>query len=781
MFVGREEELARLAALSGAPLVTLWGTGGVGKTRLAREHGGERAVFTDLTGARTRADLLTAIAHALGGPEDARLAARDRLVIADHADRLQPEARAALASIGHVIVTSRSALAVDGEIAIELTPLDEAAASDLFEALTGLPPSDVTRAIVRRLDALPLAIELAAARVPILGASGLLARLDRKLDVLGALRGTIAWSWEQLDEDGRAALAAAARFEGELDALLYEAVLGDPSEGRALDRLEALRAQALVQVRAGGRLFVLESVRDFVREIAPDAVAALRARHATAILARAEPLAEAVRMGFDATDLEPLRADLEVIARGPDDDAPRARRALATLLMVTGSSGAAAELLAGSDVIERGEALRLAGRHRDAISLLEGLPDIDAALTRGASMRALGDTAAALREHETALARAAGDRAREARALGELGADHQSEGHLALARERHAAAIALHLALGSRRAEGTQRSFLAVATHRAGDPAGALALHGAALAIHRASSHRRLAGAELLHLGFVHHELAAYDEARASFAEARRELAAAGATALLAFGFVLSARLEVDDEHTAEALVFLAQATTTASAPWPRLAATHALVSGHLALGRGDRAGASAHYAASLAASRDVEVGFEVLTPAYRAFASGDRTDLDREKVLAHENPYLVVAFDVLVAAAAPEMSSGAARASSEVRRALRFAHARRSFAIDEDGKRVTLPDGKVIELARRKNVRLVLLALANARRTSPGQAVSPETLLEAGWPGERMRADTATKRLHTAIWTLRSLGLEPLLLTEGDGYLFDPRFPLVF
>ncbi len=107
------------------------------------------------------------------------------------------------------------------------------------------------------------------------------------------------------------------------------------------------------------------------------------------------------------------------------------------------------------------------------------------------------------------------------------------------------------------------------------------------------------------------------------------------------------------------------------------------------------------------------------------------------------------------------------------------FAGARRALAIENEGRRVVLPDGSTIDLSRRKNVRLVLLALAEARLTAPGTAVLPETLLEAGWSGERMRADAATKRLHTAIWTLRSVGLEALLLTVGDGYLLDPRTDL--
>jgi DNA-binding SARP family transcriptional activator len=75
--------------------------------------------------------------------------------------------------------------------------------------------------------------------------------------------------------------------------------------------------------------------------------------------------------------------------------------------------------------------------------------------------------------------------------------------------------------------------------------------------------------------------------------------------------------------------------------------------------------------------------------------------------------------------------------------------------------------------------VRLVLLELARARSESPGRVVLPEALLEAGWAGERMRPEAATKRLHTAIWTLRSLGFEALLATEGEGYLLDPRIGL--
>ena len=118
-------------------------------------------------------------------------------------------------------------------------------------------------------------------------------------------------------------------------------------------------------------------------------------------------------------------------------------------------------------------------------------------------------------------------------------------------------------------------------------------------------------------------------------------------------------------------------------------------------------------------------------------------------------------------------------RASSEIRRALAFAGARPSVRVAYEARSIILPDGRSVDFTRRKNVRLVLLALAQARRADPGTPLTPDALVAAGWPGERMRADAALKRLHTAIWTLRSMGLEDLLVTREDGYFLDPAVPI--
>lgn len=922
-FVGRTREITRLEELREAPLVTLWGPGGVGKTRLAREHvvreqaRGRVAAWSDLAGARGRREVVTVLAAALGvvlssGDDEVAALARaargqGALVVADNVEQLDGDARAALAELvasgARVLVTSRERLGVAPEVAVPVAPLDEEDGLVLFTSLAGAAANAnagaaarvgaraaegdgaaMARSIVKRLDALPLAIELAAARVPLLGAAELLARLDRKLDVLGTakadrparhatLRAAIAWSWDLLDDDERHALMACATFEAPFDAALAEAVMGGDEAG-ALDRLERLRGRALVHASAGrgGRadLRLLESVRDFAREAAEGCAAgeALAERHAAAVITRCEPLAEDATSGHAASpELERRRADLVAVTRRGGAWSARAALVLAAMYAITGPASAAVDLLeeaeralgdthastdqhasAGTDAstdthasttdatagrprhpareapaargaivmarlrVARGAALRAAGRLVEARASLERAlamrsalgesPEArvvvaDAARVLGAVLRAAGDTTQALAREEEALvtARALGDRPREALCLGEMGAVHQSAGRLALARECHASAIAVHVATGGRRAEGVERSYLALATHRAGDPAASIPLHEQALAIHREVGHRRLEGAELLHLGFVHHELGAVAPAREAFAAARSTLAAAGARGLESLALVLAARLEADAGVPTAALLHLADAAQAAPAGWPRLTATRHLVEGHLAMNEGAPARACASYEAALATSRDHEVGFEALTPAYLALAltreaaANARTRVDallreaHERAAALENPHLRVAATLLDAAArgapVPDVPAAASARSSEVRRALVLCGARRPLTVEADGKRLVLPDGRVIDLSRRKNVRLVLLALARARRDTPGAAVLPDLLLDAGWPGERMRPDAATKRLHTAIWTLRTAGLEGLVLTEGEGYLLDPRVDL--
>lgn len=740
-FVGRASERS---AIEAARVSSIHGPGGAGKSRLALEIA--PAFLLDCDGVVTIAELRERFAREIGNGDPAHaLAARGLGLIADEVDRLDPDAISWLASFeGRVILTSRRPIEVEPRIA--LGGLDAEAALELFTALAG--ECEEARVIVDRVDRLPLAIELAAGRVALLGGRELLARLDRQLETLPALRAAIAGSWSLLDDVEKTTLIACARFDDTFDAELVEASGGD------LDALGRLRDSLLVADASSEgrpRFRLAESVRAFAREHADE-----DSRWIQALLARARVLSAALRNGADA-DLAAYRADL--LALGTTEALELVAPLLPPSEILWRTEGVASDRLR----IDRAEALRSLGRLADARREIGAVArDAEAARVEAAILRTLGESARAIEILESV--------PRSGFILDALGSCLQSAGRLAEARERHAEAVAMHVANGAARAEALARSHLAVATQRMGDPARAIPLHEHALAMHR---DLRLVGAEMLHLAFAKHELGG--GSASLFANAKSKLAEAGAIALESMAAMLAARFALDEGDFVRASLELADARRLLSPDWPRLVATERLVAGHLAMSEGAFARALEAYDASLAASRDVEVGFELLTPAYRALAA-TRLGLGAEYTLpaAHENPHLRAAWEILAG-----RGSASNAPSSEVRRAARFAGTSAPSALRLEANRLVLPDGRVIELGKRKNVRLVLACLFEARRSSPGAVVMPDALLAAGWPGEKMRADAATKRLHTAIWTLRSLGLDRVLLTKDEGYLLDPAVPV--
>jgi tetratricopeptide (TPR) repeat protein len=205
-----------------------------------------------------------------------------------------------------VLATSRVPLRVAGEREFHVAPL---AAPDAVALLRwqaralGVDPAgeELLGEICRRLDGLPLAIELAAARLRALSAQALLERLDRRLDLLvggrrdaperqRTLRATIAWSHELLDPDEQQLFAQLGVFAGGCTVEWAEAVCD-----AGLAALESLVEQSLLR-RAGDRLVMLETVREFALERLADRGDAdgVRLRHARAFLAVAESAAEAL-------------------------------------------------------------------------------------------------------------------------------------------------------------------------------------------------------------------------------------------------------------------------------------------------------------------------------------------------------------------------------------------------------------------------------------------------------------------------------------------------------
>jgi predicted ATPase/DNA-binding SARP family transcriptional activator len=325
-FVGRDAEQARLAALLAGPgLVSVVGPGGVGKTRLVAEtvRAGSRVAWVDAADVRGGDDFRQAVAVGIGarlGPHDdpldaiATAAARTApLVVLDNCEHVVADAaevvEALLGAGVRIVVTSQERLRVDGERVLALTPLAGADGLRLFLDRAGAAVEErdrpVVAEIVAALDALPLAIELAATQAAALGVAQLRERLGDRLDLLtrgrrtGAarhrtLRALVEWSFALLDDAEQRTLSRLAAFAGGFTVGLAEAVVADAAlpRARVAATLAALVDRSLV-VRHGPRRYrLLETVRAYAGErlaAAPDA-AGVYARHAGAVIAAAEDL-----------------------------------------------------------------------------------------------------------------------------------------------------------------------------------------------------------------------------------------------------------------------------------------------------------------------------------------------------------------------------------------------------------------------------------------------------------------------------------------------------------
>ncbi|WP_166663909.1 ATP-binding protein [Actinophytocola oryzae] len=298
--LGRDTEIDTVAGLlDGARVVTLVGPGGVGKTRLAlavAERVAVAAVFVPLAPLRDPADVLVAIATELGLRElgsrpigevlAANLRGRALLLVLDNAEHLTeaaPDLARLLANAPAVtaLVTSRAPLRIRGEHVHPVPALAPSAAAELFtdrarQAGNGGPAdSGVVAAICARLDHLPLAIELAAARTRLLPPARLLDRLGAPLStVVGGprdaperqrtLRRAVAWSHDLLDPPARELLARLSVFTGGWTLDAATAVTGAGEEA-VLDGHQVLLDNSLITAD-GDRFGMLETIRAFAEE-----------------------------------------------------------------------------------------------------------------------------------------------------------------------------------------------------------------------------------------------------------------------------------------------------------------------------------------------------------------------------------------------------------------------------------------------------------------------------------------------------------------------------------
>ena len=292
-FVGREAEVADVGdELRASRVVTLTGPGGSGKTRLAlataravRERFPHGVWFVDLAAVRDPSQLEPSVAGSLGIRESkdrtvddalrAHLRERTTLVVLDNLEQLLPGVAERVAGLVRgapelrVLATSREVLRISGEHQHRVPPLDVEAGVSLFLdraratrpdlALDGAT-MDAVRAIAARLGGLPLALELAAARVRMLAPTQILDRLQRSLDLGGGardlperqrtLRGAIAWSHDLLSPEERRLFARLGVFaDGWTPAAAFEIADPDGDLGiDVLDGLESLVDKSLVRV-----------------------------------------------------------------------------------------------------------------------------------------------------------------------------------------------------------------------------------------------------------------------------------------------------------------------------------------------------------------------------------------------------------------------------------------------------------------------------------------------------------------------------------------------------
>lgn len=477
-FVGRQKELADgLELLASTRLLTLTGPGGTGKTRLAiqvaaeaAEQFGHGVFFVPLAPISNPELVPSAMATSLaltqvsGPPLDhlkRYLRDREVLLVLDNFEHVLPAGRY-VAELLHsaqsvkTMVTSRAPLHLSGEQELPVPPLpvpdpgarepldvmsDHAAVTLFVERASAARPhfrltaenAPAVAAITARLDGLPLAIELAAARVRVLSPEAIAPRLEDSLALLSGgardlparqqtLRDTISWSYDLVPEPGQHLLARLAVFRGGAALTQAEEVCGPTAELGidVLDGFDVLVDQSLLrssQLNGEPRVVMLETIRDFAQERldASGETETVRRRHALAYVALAEEAEPHLLYRDQVRWLDQLEQEHDnlrtalswALERGETDLALRLSSALWRFWQIRGHLSEAEERLGaalalrGGEPAHRAQALEAAG----GVAYWQG--DMETALD--------------LYQQSLDLTRELGDQARIANALVNLG------------------------------------------------------------------------------------------------------------------------------------------------------------------------------------------------------------------------------------------------------------------------------------------------------------------------------------------------------------------------
>jgi predicted ATPase/tetratricopeptide (TPR) repeat protein len=767
-FFGRAGDLDELerACAAGASLVTLWGPPGIGKTRLALElcRRLPRAWFCDLSAARGADESHACVLRALGversGNVDTRcvgvaLAAQGPgVLVLDNFEHLASCATAAISEWMDAapritfVMTSRARLRLEGELAHEVAPLAEGRELFLDRVGASAAPmdSDEVAALVTRLENIPLAIELAAARIDVLGIGGLMARIAQPLEVLGpcgTLERTIDSSVRMLTSEQRRVFAQCAVFRGSFSVQDAEAVVSEPTAS-VLDALQDLRERSLLRCHSEG-----ESVRfTFFASIRAVAAKALRAS-GDEIAVRRRHARHCV--GLRSCDLANLADALECAVEDASAHPSLVRDAIAALARAEPSElsddvverlGLALTFLNDDECVlrarahrARARALLLHGRVADARTALEQALDgarDDVALVAelwgdvGLLEHQHGDIDRARECYERALA-ASVDKIARARLVGNLGAVDHDTRRLDAALRRYEEVIAVFRATGERRLEATFLANMAVLLQEMGASPRARATYYMALERLELSGDRRMEAITRTNLGLLCHELGELEEARACHERA---------------------------------LALLQQVTDARS---------QGLCLGRLAmvlaaLGHHDDAASRCDRAESILRRIEDWGALEVLE-LFRAYVDWARS---RDVVLARER--------LSHASALSDRSDDARTATRLIEASLaRDREAVEVLVVGPQASWFEAPGARRRDLCNRHVLRRLLWRLVENHRAAPGQGLTLDELRNAGWPDAPPTPATALNRVHVALTELRRRGLRACLQRSGARYLIDP------
>lgn len=844
-FVGRAADLERIRALfSSNRLVTLWGPAGIGKTRLALEYASRatgESLFVDLSGARSLGTACDAVASALDvvlpdgresdqapGRLGRALAARGALLLVlDSFERIahlavETVARWLLeAPQARLLVGSRERLRLRGEGVLELGPLSlpadaglaasEAVQLFLLKARAEDESFELTDAnapriaeLVQKLEGIPLAIELAAVRLPLLGVDGLISRLGKRLDVLAGgfrdveprqatLRTALEWSWDLLTEEDQRALVECSFFPGAFSLSSAEAVL---SAKDVLCRLDSLREKSLLRVLGAGKLGLFECVRELAdehyAEIDPDRRA--ESRHTEYFLALAsgrheqspdDPLEPELRDNVVAA----LNRELNRLGQVPGQErrsglAPeRAVRALLAIEPALARRGPADLLLdllerslhiapdippglAAPRLAARGRAAQVRGRADEArarfnqgIQLAEasGLFAIQAAIVTdlGVLNHEQRELSSARACYDLAMSRLAGqgDRRAEGRLLANLGALLHDLRQYEAARERYEDALRVLSDAGVVRLQGIVQVNMGVLEQEQGDLDTALTHYEIGLRLLERAGDRRLLAIALGNLGTLQHERGQLESARSYHERALVALRTTGdvRSETLARGR-LAMVLAALGRNT-ESRGLLAEAELAVTSGGDSLGAAFV----DLAWGAAELSDAEALEARDPQGVRALlQRARQRMERAHRSSATGGPSPAELSDDVRIGLRILSAALGRLSAEAAEELSADA-------------------LVIAPNADRYRPPGGEWEDLHQHPVLRRILLALVEQRRARPGVGLSLEEIQRAVWPGERIRVDAAANRIYVAVSKLRRRGLRDFLRSQDDGYALDP------